>query len=75
MRDDLAKKVRIFLEEKGIDPLYAVTIFSILIVISYWRNIKNWEKTPGWTKGLIRSTIFGTCILVIASILQLLGLF
>ena len=75
MRDELAKNVRMFLEEKGIDPVYVVTIFCILIILSYWKDFRHWDKTPNWKKGIIKSTVFGTVITLIASILRLMGLF
>jgi len=37
-RDELADRIVIFLEKNGIDPISAVTIFSILISLSYKGN-------------------------------------
>jgi len=46
--DGVVKAIRRFLEKNGIDPFYAVTVFSILITLSYWRDFKNWDKKPNW---------------------------
>ncbi|MGD8782612.1 MAG: hypothetical protein PVH88_27105 [Ignavibacteria bacterium] len=72
-KDELAKKIRIFLEDLGIDPFYAVTVFCILISLSYWNHYKNWKTIEGWRKGLAGSALFATLILSMISILRLLG--
>jgi hypothetical protein len=73
-KDTLARKIRIFLESNGIDPMYAVTIFGILIAISYRKDIKNWEQLLGWQKLQIIFTISGAIIFSIISLLRLTGL-
>lgn len=73
-KNELAKKIRIFLEENGIDPIYAVTILGIVISLSYWNYFKNWEEIEPFRKRIVISTLFGTSVLVIISILKLLGL-
>ena len=46
----LADRIRIFLQDLGIDPGYAVTIFVLLIVLSYRKDFKNWEQLESWRK-------------------------
>jgi|AntRauMFilla1563_2_1112583.scaffolds.fasta_scaffold01350_5 hypothetical protein len=73
-KDALAREITIYLQKNGIDPIYAGTLFSILIVFSYKNDIKNWDKLKGWQKGIIKSTIFGTIVMIVISILRLTGL-
>ena len=73
-KDSLAREIRIFLQENGIDPIYAVTLFGLLIVLSYRKDIQNWDELAGWRKSIIGSTIFGVSILTIISVLKIIGL-
>jgi hypothetical protein len=73
MKDNLVNNIQDFLESKGIDPLYVVTILAIVILISYKNQIQNWEKQEDWVKHLIIATAFGTVILVLFNLLRLIG--
>jgi hypothetical protein len=75
MKDDLAESFVQFLKENGIDPIYAITILSLLITLSYWRDFKNWNNTPNWAKRIPATTALGTAVFVIMSLLHLLGIF
>jgi hypothetical protein len=72
-RDELAKNIRLFFEEKGIDPFYAVTVFSILVTLSYWQQFKNWDKIEGWRRRLAGSALFASVTFSIISFLRLIG--
>ena len=74
MRDSLANNLRIFLEEKGIDPFYAATIFCILIALSYWKDFKNWSNRPNWVKGLAGSAAFAAIVFSLMSLFRLIGI-
>lgn len=69
----LADRIRIFLQDLGIDPGYAVTIFVLLIVLSYRKDFKNWEQLESWRKGIIGSAVFAAVVLTLISVLRLLG--
>ena len=73
-KDELAKKIRLFLEEKGIDPFYAITLFSILITLSYWKQFKQWDHIESWRKGLAGTALFASISFSIISILRLFGI-
>ena len=73
MKDDLANSIRIFLQENGIDPVYFTTLVVIAVMISYRKQIQNWEDQEDWQKGIIMSAAFATSVLVIISLLQLFG--
>ena len=75
MRDSLANNIRIFFEERGIDPFYAGTVLCLLILLSYWKDIQNWDNIPSWNKGLILSGAFLTVLGILASLFRLFGLF
>ena len=72
LKDNLAREIRVFLESHGIDPIYASTIFVLLISISYRKQIRNWDEQPGWQKLLIVTTITATVLFVFISLLRLL---
>lgn len=72
-RDDLADRITGFLQESGIDPIYFATLVCILITVSYWNDFKNWEKLPGWNKGLVASAVFATMVLSTISLLRIVG--
>lgn len=72
-RDSFARKIRILLEDYGIDPLYAVTVITVLIALSYRKELKEWDKIQGWRKGIVISTFFGASVLVLISLLRLVG--
>jgi hypothetical protein len=73
LKEKLGNLIATFLEERGIDPFYAVTIFCILITLSYWRVFKNWDKVPGWRRRLAGSAAYGAIVLSIFSLLRLVG--
>jgi hypothetical protein len=74
MLDGIIKSIRNFLEENDIDPFYAITLFGVLISLSYWKDFKNWEKRPDWVKSLAGTTLVGTIIFSIISLLRLVGI-
>jgi hypothetical protein len=74
MKDNLASEIRIFLESHGIDPIYASTIFVVLISISYRKQIRNWDEQLGWQKLLIVTTVTGAVIFLMISLLRFLSI-
>ncbi len=75
MNDDrLVAIIRKFVEDSGLDSIYFLTIVVLLILLSYWKELKNWENEPGWSKSLVSATIFGAIITSIISILKLIGI-
>lgn len=73
-KDTLAQEIRVFLEDHGIDPIYAVTIVTILITLSYRKDIKEWKELQGWRKLIIITTIIGAGFFSLISLLRLTGL-
>ena len=43
-KDVLAQKLVIFLEKNGLDPLYTITVFTLIIAATYRNDIENWNK-------------------------------
>ena len=74
MKDWLVKNIIRFLEKNGIDPMYAATIFSILIVLTYRKDLMMWKQLPDWKKGIIGTTFVGTIVFILISLLRLIGL-
>ena len=72
--DKLANNLRIFLQAHGINPVYFTTVVGILISLSYYKDLKNWEHVVRVKKGMIVVTLIGTSLLSLVSILGLLGI-
>lgn len=73
LKERLAKKLITFLENQGIEPIYGITIISILITLSYWKDFKNWKDRPGWIKGLAGTSLVASIIFSIMSLLRFLN--
>ncbi len=71
---EIARHIIVFLEKYGIDPIYAGTLFCVLIMISYWREYKNWDRIPDWQKGLAGSAAVAAITFTIISLLRFLGI-
>jgi hypothetical protein len=69
--DDLLKKLNIFLEKNGIDPIYFFTVVCIISAISFWPQYKDWKNIEYWRKGLALSSALGAITLTIISLLKL----
>jgi len=74
LKEKLAGNIVDFFETYGINPIYAVTIFSVLIVIGYRKEISDWENISDSQKMLVGSAVFGTGIMIIVSLLTLVGI-
>ena len=73
-RNSLADYFRYVLDIFGLDYYYSATIFVNLIMLSYWKQIKNWEKQPDWLKGIIVSSGFGAVVLNLMSLLRIFSI-
>lgn len=73
-RDDIVNKMITFLEKKGIDPLHMFTLLALILALSYYKELRNWEEIEDWRKGLIMGTIFCASLMLIVSILRLLAI-
>lgn len=74
MRDIIGKKLLQFIKDSGLDPLYTITVISILISLSYWHNYKNWGTLENSRRGLVISSIFASFIFIIMSFLRFIGI-
>ena len=73
MIDYLGKKLLQFAKDIGIDPLFAITVLSVIISLSYWNNYKNWKNLKSSRKGLCMSSVFASIVLIFMSFLRLIG--
>ncbi len=53
----------------NINPIYGVTIIGAILSISYCRDFSRWDQLPNWHKSIILSTIIGTSVFAIFSLL------
>ncbi len=75
MKDELANKIRIFLENNGLNPVYTTTlVVIILFTLTYYKSFKNWHKIEPWERGLASSSLAAAIALSLLSILMLLGI-
>ena len=73
-REAIADYFRYVTEMFGLDPYYSATVIVNLIMISYWKQIKNWEKEPDWLKSLIVTSGLGAVFVNSLCLLRLLGI-
>ncbi len=73
-KDKLANDLRIFRQAHGINPVYFATVVGILISLSYYKDLKNWENVVPAKKWIIVPALIGTAVLSFMSILGLLGI-
>lgn len=73
LKDKIAEKLKLFLESIGTDPIFISTVICIIISILYIRESRNWGKMSDSRKLLAISTMFGTLILILISLLRLAG--
>ncbi len=74
MFKEVAKELRQLLDNKGIDPIYAVTIgLMILILIFDYSKIKKWSTLKKDQQAFVKSHILVLIFFMILSLLSLLG--
>ena len=73
MKEWLARKINAWLDQYGIDPLYAMTIICILATLSYWKEFRRWEETDDWRKRLALSAALAAVVLTFFSVIKLFG--
>lgn len=59
----------------GLDHIYTITVIVNLIVISEWKDIKNWSKLAFWKKTIVASAVFGGGFMNLFCLLRLVGVF
>ena len=73
-KDKLANDLRIFGQSHGINPVYFTTVVGIIVSLSYYKDLKNWENVVPAKKWIIVPTLIGTAVFTFMSILGLLGI-
>ena len=72
--DNQAAKLISFLQKHGINPIYFFTAWAIIISLSYYKDLKNWDNVVRVKKWMIVVTLIGTVVFIFMSTLQLLGI-
>lgn len=62
------------IEYLGLDVIYTSTIIINLIVISYWKDFKNWNEQDSFDKMFIGSAVYGAIVLNLLTLLKLIGI-
>jgi len=68
------KELAIYLENIGIDVFYFTTLVLIVIVLSHYREIKQWDKLKWDRKFWIGAMIYGLVTLITINLLRLFGI-
>lgn len=63
-----------FLKSEGIDIFHFVTIGFIFIVLSNYKDLRNWRKLKWDRKLWIGTVIYGLIILLMISLLRIFGI-
>ena len=74
VEDSLTTLLIDFIEQHGLDVIYILTIIMNLIVISYWRDFKNWKNQDLSDKMLIGSAVYGAIVFNLLILLKLIGI-
>jgi hypothetical protein len=74
VRDNLVDALIRFFQKHGIEPIYAFTIFALLITLSYWKDFKNWNNRPNWVKRYAVLSIIVSFLGLILSVFRFTGL-
>jgi amino acid transporter len=72
-KEKFTKNAIQFFEKNGIDSFYLVTLFCVIIALSYWKNYKDWKQLEFWRKGLIISSNLVAIVFSLICIMRLLG--
>lgn len=62
-----------FLQTHGISLIYFTLLIMWLLLFSYWKSIRNWDKLDEFNKGTIRLHILGVAIISVLSVIKFLG--
>lgn len=73
MLREWGKELAIFLENIGVDVFYFTTLILIVIVLSHYKDIKQWDKLKWDRKFWIGAMIYGLITLIIINLLRLFG--
>lgn len=73
--DDLFAYLWDAMNHYGFDQVYTITVIVNLVILSYWKDIKNWSKLALWNKSFIVSAVLGGGIMNLFCLLRLVGVF
>ena len=72
--DNLTTFLGDVIEYLGLDFIYTATVIVNLIVISYWKDIRNWDKQDMDDKVLVGSAVCCSVVFNLLSLLKLIGI-
>ncbi len=73
-KETLSEYLGDIIDAYGLDTIYTVTVIANLVMLSYWKDIKHWDKQDIGTKILIVTTGIGTFFFNLISFFRLFGL-
>ena len=73
LRDDLAASILDLLNEYDLDLIYTGTVFVNLVILSYWKDFRDWKSLSESYRQLVQVKVVGAVFFNLLSILKLLG--
>ena len=64
-----------FLQESGIDPVYAATFLLLGLTLLQWKNVRRWNELEESEQFLLKALFFATAVAIIGCMLHIAGLF
>ena len=74
MLREWGKELAIFLENTGIDVFYFTTLVLIAIVLTHYKDIKQWDNLKGDRKFWIGTMVYALITLLTINLLRLFGI-
>lgn len=74
IKDAGAEYLGVFLDTYGLDTIYTGTVVMNLVMLSYWKDIKNWDKLDFGSKCMIVPAGFFAFICNLWSFFKLIGI-
>jgi hypothetical protein len=74
LKNKIFQIIRKFLEKNGIEPLYAITVLSWIIFLSYYNNFKKWNNIDNSTRRLTIAITYATLIISFFCFLKIFGI-
>ena len=73
-KENIAEFLGKVIEHFGWDPLHTATIIATIFAISYWKDIRNWDKQTIPEKMLVATTVCAAAFFSLLSLLRIVGI-
>jgi len=70
---DFGSSISDFLLSIGLEPIYVVTAFFLILVISHWKYYKRWDELSQNQQNWLRLWVIATVMCLVASVIYFFG--